>query len=119
MNFKETIELLNSQGVTAYEIHKATGLNEAGVRRILNNEVSKPQRKTQESIVKYASTILSNTNKVIIKKKESDLSMEVKELKEQVKGLQDNFKMIWDQLLFLQNSWMQDRKERSEKKDLG
>ena len=87
MNFKKTIELLNNQGVTAYEIHKATGLNEAGVRRILNNEVDKPQRKTQESIVKFASTILSNTKETIevIKQDTNPLQEKVDLLEEKIK----------------------------------
>ena len=83
------------------------------------NEPAMRQAIKRESLSKFEINELEKLFEPIIEKKESDLSMEVKELKEQVKGLQDNFKMIWDQLLFLQNSWMQDRKERSEKKDLG
>lgn len=54
MDFKETIDLINAHGVTAYEIHKETGLNEAGVRRVLNGEVDNPQRKTREAILSFA-----------------------------------------------------------------
>lgn len=65
MDFKKALKLIEKQGFTAYEIHKATGLNEAGVRRVLNNEVENPQRKTRETLIKFAldytSTIQNNT----------------------------------------------------------
>lgn len=67
MNFKKALKTIENQGVTAYEIHKKTGLNEAGVRRILNNEVENPQRKTKETLVKFAKehiiTIENDTKK--------------------------------------------------------
>ncbi|CAL2084825.1 S24 family peptidase [Tenacibaculum sp. 190524A02b] len=54
MDFIEAIEILNNEGVTAYEINKATGLNEAGIRRVLNGNVTNPQRKTKDILIKFA-----------------------------------------------------------------
>lgn len=59
MNLKKSIELLNNKGITAYEIHKKTGLNEAGVRRVLNGDVETPQRKTREAIIDYAEKFIT------------------------------------------------------------
>lgn len=70
MNLKTAIEVINNKGVTAYQLHKETGFNEAGLRRVLNGEVDKPQRKTQEAIINYAisiqetNAILTDTNTI-------------------------------------------------------
>jgi methyl-accepting chemotaxis protein len=65
MELKKAIEIINNQGFTAYELHKETGLNESGLRRVLANEVEKPQRKTRLAIIKFAldhlNTIESDT----------------------------------------------------------
>jgi phage repressor protein C with HTH and peptisase S24 domain len=75
MNYKEAIKRIQQQGFTAYEIKKQTNLNETGVRRILNNEINNPQRKTKESLVKFAEEntkkIEYNTNKSTAIEKES------------------------------------------------
>lgn len=74
MEFKKALKFINNQGFTAYEIHKKTGLNEAGVRRILNKEVENPQRKTKEALIKFAKDnlkpIQNDTNKLIANEKE-------------------------------------------------
>ena len=61
MNLKEIIQLIENKGFTAYEIHKKTGLNEAGVRRILTGKIEKPQRKTFEMLKKFAKSIQTDT----------------------------------------------------------
>ena len=55
MDFKKSIEIIKKKGFSAYEIHKKTGLNEAGIRRVLNNEIENPQRKTKEGIIQFVS----------------------------------------------------------------
>ena len=40
MTFEDSIIYINSKGFSAYEIHQKTGLNEAGVRKVLNNKVA-------------------------------------------------------------------------------
>jgi hypothetical protein len=54
MKYLKAIEIIKNRGFKAYEIHKATGLNESGIRRVLNNEVESPQRKTKEVLIKFA-----------------------------------------------------------------
>ena len=68
--FKKALSVIKDKGVKAYTIHKKTGLNEAGIRRILNEEVKNPQRKTKEILMNFAKSIskeaesdtLNNTN---------------------------------------------------------
>lgn len=67
MNLKEIIQIIENKGFTAYEIHRKTGLNQAGLRNILNGKVEKPQRKTFEILKKFVNTIESN----IIEEKET------------------------------------------------
>ncbi|MFY7671581.1 hypothetical protein ACOSP6_10905 [Tenacibaculum sp. MEBiC06402] len=62
MELDKAIHIINSNGITAYEIYKKTGLNESGLRRVLNKEVSRPQRKTQEALIKIAAYIELNGN---------------------------------------------------------
>ena len=51
MELQKAIDVLNTKGITAYEIHKDTGLNEASLRKVLKGEVVKPQKKTRKVIV--------------------------------------------------------------------
>ena len=67
MNLKEIIQIIEDKGFTAYEIHRKTGLNQAGLRNILNGKVEKPQRKTFEILKNFVNAIESN----IIDKKET------------------------------------------------
>jgi len=53
MNYEESIKYIKRNSYTAYEIHKATGLNEAGLRKVLRGQVSKPQRKTKDAIINF------------------------------------------------------------------
>jgi hypothetical protein len=61
MELKKAIQIINSKGVTAYEIHKETSLNEAGIRRVLKEEVLNPQRKTKDALISFAEGLLSKT----------------------------------------------------------
>ena len=60
MNYEESIKYLRRKSHTAYEIHKATGLNEPGLRRVLKGKVAKPQRKTKEALIEYTQNILES-----------------------------------------------------------
>ncbi|CAL2056120.1 hypothetical protein [Tenacibaculum sp. 190524A05c] len=62
MELSEAIQIINNNKITAYEIYKKTGLNESGIRRVLNKEVSKPQRRTRNSLIKIASYFELNGN---------------------------------------------------------
>jgi len=57
--FKKALSVIKDKGVKAYEIHKKTGLNQSGLRRILNEEIDNPQRKTRQGIIDFASSISS------------------------------------------------------------
>lgn len=67
MDYDTSINFINSKGISAYEIHKATGLNEAGVRRVLKGLVSNPQRKTKEALIDYAIQLKSTDTNTINK----------------------------------------------------
>ena len=55
--FKKALSIIKDKGVKAYEIHKKTGLNESGLRRILNQEIDNPQRKTRQVLIDFAESI--------------------------------------------------------------
>ena len=55
--FKKALSVIKDKGVKAYEIHKKTGLNESGLRRILNQEIDNPQRKTRQVLIDFAGSI--------------------------------------------------------------
>ena len=55
--FKKALSIIKDKGVKAYEIHKKTGLNESGLRRILNEEIDNPQRKTRQVLIDFAGSI--------------------------------------------------------------
>ena len=55
--FKNALSIIKDKGVKAYEIHKKTGLNQSGLRRILNEEIDNPQRKTRQVIIDFANSI--------------------------------------------------------------
>jgi DNA-binding transcriptional regulator YiaG len=57
MNYEESIKYLRRKSHSAYEIHKATGLNEASLRKVLKGEVAKPQRKTKEALIDYVNQL--------------------------------------------------------------
>jgi|TARA_B110000902_G_scaffold68484_1_gene81216 DNA-binding transcriptional regulator YiaG len=57
MNYEESIKYLRRKSHSAYEIHKATGLTEAGIRKVLNNKVVNPQRKTKEALIDYVNQL--------------------------------------------------------------
>ena len=73
MTFEESIKYIKLKGFSAYEIHQDTGLNEAGVRKVLNNKVANPQRKTKEIIIAFATKAIQNDK--------NDLTLSVDELK--------------------------------------
>lgn len=65
MNALTTIEKLNiikeiclTHNITAYQISKETGLNTAGVQRLLNGQVKKPQQKTLNTILSWLNNFL-------------------------------------------------------------
>jgi len=60
MTFEDSIIYIKDKGFSAYEIHNKTGLNEAGVRKILSNKVANPQRKTKEIIIEFATKAMEN-----------------------------------------------------------
>jgi len=55
--FKKALSVIKNKGVKAYEIHKKTGLNQSGLRRILNEEIDNPQRKTRQVLIDFAESI--------------------------------------------------------------
>ena len=55
--FKKALSVIKDKGVKAYEIHKKTGLNQSGLRRILNEEIDNPQRKTRQVLIDFAESI--------------------------------------------------------------
>lgn len=67
MKFKKALKIIENRGFTAYEIHKKTGLNESGIRRVLNKVVEKPQRTTQEAFIRFA---IESINTMQYKKEE-------------------------------------------------
>jgi len=62
MEFKNAISIIKEQGYKAYEIHKQTGLNESGIRRVLNNEIDNPQRKTRKGIIQFANSVSTDVD---------------------------------------------------------
>ena len=94
--FKNALNVIKEQGFKAYTIHKKTGLNEARIRRILNEEVKNPQRKTKE--------ILMNFAKLISKEAESDTLNNTNEYKNLNFGdlkIDDKLNMIFKMLKVL------------------
>jgi hypothetical protein len=59
MNYEESIKYLKRKSHSAYEIHKATGLNESGLRKLLKGN-TKPQRRTKEVLIEYTQNILES-----------------------------------------------------------
>jgi len=55
--FKKALSVIKDKGVKAYEIHKKTGLNQSGLRRVLNEEIDNPQRKTRQVLIDFAESI--------------------------------------------------------------
>ena len=82
MNFPSALQIIRQKGVTAYELASATGLNESGLRRILDGEVENPRRTTKEKIILYVegmSTVQDDTlNKVCLIK--GDLEVTIQEI---------------------------------------
>ena len=60
MNYEESIKYLRDNSHSAYEIYKATGLSEAGLRRVLKGEITNPQRKTKELLIQYTQNIIDS-----------------------------------------------------------
>ena len=57
MNYEESIKYLRENSHSSYEIHKATGLSEAGLRKVLKGKITKPQRKTKELLIDYVNQL--------------------------------------------------------------
>ena len=72
MNFEQSLEYILLNNVTSYEIHKATGLSEAGIRKLLRNEVLKPQRKTRDIIIEFVKNIRVINTKDVLFNQEDD-----------------------------------------------
>ena len=62
IEFKNALNVIKEQGYKAYEIHKQTGLNESGVRRVLNNEIDKPHKKTRKGIIQFANSVSTDVD---------------------------------------------------------
>lgn len=62
MNYDEAFDYLLEKGVTAYELHVYSGKSQSGLRKLLNGEVSKPSRKTKETLTKYAEKLKKEEN---------------------------------------------------------
>lgn len=75
MNFKEAIEILKNNGITAYEIASKTNLTEVGINKIFSGKTKKPHKSTQETIIKYAKS-LANT-KLYSSKSDLDLASKI------------------------------------------
>ena len=98
MTFEDSIIYIKNKGFSAYEIHKTTGLNEAGVRKILSNKVANPQRKTKEIIIDFATKAMENdTNNITLGAEErikiQDLASDV--IKNHHKLLQVEIYGLW------------------------
>ena len=72
MNFEQSLEYILLNNVTSYEIHKATGLSEAGIRKLMRNEVLKPQRKTRDIIIEFVKNIRVINTKDVLFNQEDD-----------------------------------------------
>ena len=77
MNYEESIKYLRENSHSAYEIHKATGLNESALRKVLKGKITKPQRKTKEAIIDYANQLdgLNDINTLDIKRIRTNLHL--------------------------------------------
>jgi|TARA_B110000902_G_C14068421_1_gene498309 hypothetical protein len=60
MNYEESIKYLRENSHSAYEIYKATGLSEAGLRKVLKGKITNPQRRTKEALIEYTQNILES-----------------------------------------------------------
>jgi transcriptional regulator with XRE-family HTH domain len=113
IKIKKILEIVNSKGITAYELSKSTGLNESGLNRIIKGEISNPHTTTIDKLYSYlysSNTVSEETKKDIER---------IKTLENKVSNLQQNFKMLYDQLLFLQNSFLSQNKSKKENNKLG
>ena len=98
MNFEQSLEYILLNNITSYEIHKATGLSEAGIRKLMRNEVSKPQRKTRDIIIEFVKNIrVINTKDVLFSPEDDrmlrDLASDV--IKNHKKLLQTEMYSLW------------------------
>tara|TARA_R110000803_G_scaffold11138_1_gene33598 strand:+ start:162 stop:503 length:342 start_codon:yes stop_codon:yes gene_type:complete len=98
MNFEQSLEYILLNNITSYEIHKATGLSEAGIRKLMRNEVSKPQRKTRDIIIEFVKNIrVINTKDVLFSPEDDrmlrDLASDV--IKNHKKLLQTELYSMW------------------------
>ena len=98
MNFEQSLEYILLNNITSYEIHKATGLSEAGIRKLMRNEVSKPQRKTRDIIIEFVKNIrVINTKDVLFSPEDDrmlrDLASDV--IKNHKKLLQTEMYSMW------------------------
>ena len=75
MNFEQSLEYILLNNITSYEIHKATGLSEAGIRKLMRNEVSKPQRKTRDVIIEFVKNIRVINTKDVLFSQEDDRAL--------------------------------------------
>lgn len=50
---RRILELIESKGVTAYEISKNTSLTEAGIGKILSGKTKRPQKSTIDILINY------------------------------------------------------------------
>lgn len=64
MNYDEAFKYLIEKGVSAYEIHLYSGKSQSGLRKLLNGEVVKPNRKTKETLIKYAQILKDEENEL-------------------------------------------------------
>jgi transcriptional regulator with XRE-family HTH domain len=102
---REIIKKVESTGISAYELAKNTNLNESGLNRILKGEIKNPHNSTIDLLYSY----LYDKNTVSTNKDNTE--ERIKGLENKVSNLQQNFKMLYDQLLFLQNGFLEERKK--------
>lgn len=101
------VELCKTHNITAYEIGKYTGISNVTAHNILTGANENPKAKTVNAILTYLETKLNDT-KMEAEAINTLASTEkrLEDLEKNCDALKVNFKMLYEQLLFLQNNYV-------------
>lgn len=112
MNALEIKKIRQDMGLSHTKFGEMLGVGTRTVQLWENGE-----RNISESGKKLLLNILANEQSSGVENKDLEsLQNEVALLKEKIEGMKENFKMMYQQLLFLQNSFIEMQRVNNEKK---
>ena len=120
-SLEEILEILESKGVTAYEIAKHTNLTEVGINKIFNRETKKPHKSTIQTLDDYINNYVS-LNKSLVEETSISYNRPIKEVVVEIVARQDEalkdmlFREFMDKLLYKRLNELNEMEPKSESK---